>query len=242
LGVIFRQDEDSRLETKVHEMLFLLNNITKTKIKERFGNEMKVYTCVDFETTGLDAKKDQITEIGALKKLEDGTTIGMFQTFVRLTEGRKPSPYAKVTEADCENGMDETEALIALDNFVTGSTVIMQYAPFDLSFFNRKLPGYLVEQWFDFIDTRLMAKLVDPNESPSLKYVIKRYGLEYGDHHRALADCEMTWNAFEVLRKDEKISPVEYWYNTVMDFDVEGRRLSYKPYGTRILTESRVVI
>lgn len=208
----------------------------------------KVYTVIDLETTGLYAEKEQITEIGAIKKLEDGTTVGTFHTFVRLTEGRKPSEYTDITEEDCETGMDEIEALKALHDFALGSVVIMQYAPFDLSFVNKiaiKTTDYMdtLEARCDFIDTRLLAKIVDPNESPSLRYVVKRYGIENKGHHRAIADCEMTWDAFQILKMRVRFPKSEgfaYWYNKVMDFDIEGRRLKYMPYGAQVLKESEM--
>lgn len=204
---------------------------------------MKTYTVIDFETTGLDSTVDQVTEIGAIKMSEDGELLGSFQTFVKLTDGRKPSPYAKVTEEDCENGMDEFEALLELYRFINDSTLIMQYAPFDLSFFNRAFPDdYPVENWTNFIDTRTLSKIAFPSESPSLKPTMERLGIEMGDHRRSLPDCEMAWKVFKAL-KDRVPYPkkygFEYWHNTVMDFDVEGRRLKYVPYGARILVESK---
>lgn len=203
---------------------------------------MKIYTVVDFETTGLDAKKDQITEIGAVKYTEDGKQLAVYHNFILLTEGRKPSPYAKVTEEDCEKGIDELSAILHLSGFVAGTTMIMQYAPFDLSFFNRYHADEPIEQWVDFIDTRTLAKIAFPNESPSLRPTVKRLGIEMKDHHRALDDCAMTWEVFQELKKRvpyPKKYGFEYWKNTVMDFDVEGRRLGYTPVGARVLIESK---
>lgn len=205
---------------------------------------MKVYTVIDFETTGLDPEKDQVTEIGAIKKAEDGTNLGKFHTYVKLANGKGPSPYTPhITKEICDTGMNERIALDNLFCFADGTILIMQYAPFDLSFFNR-LPGEQIDKWFDFIDTRTLAKVIEPKESPSLKYVAERFNIVNPGEHEALSDCFTTWRVFQ--RMKNKVSPLfdgdlDKWINTVMDFDIEGRRLRYTPYGARVLLESDVV-
>ena len=44
------------------------------------------YVCIDLETTGLDAKRDKIIEIGAVK-VENNTITGKWKSFVN--PGRK---------------------------------------------------------------------------------------------------------------------------------------------------------
>ena len=44
----------------------------------------KNYLVLDFETTGLDYKTEQVTEVGVIKYDEDFNEIGMFHTYVKL--------------------------------------------------------------------------------------------------------------------------------------------------------------
>lgn len=49
----------------------------------------KTYVVLDLETTGLDYKSEQITEIGAIKIDEGFNEIDRFHTMVALEEGRE---------------------------------------------------------------------------------------------------------------------------------------------------------
>lgn len=201
---------------------------------------MKLYTVLDLETTGLDPTEHQITQIGAIKYNEQGIEVARFNTYVELTEGRKPSPYAPhVTEELCATGMSEEDAITALDYFINGSIMVIQYAPFDLSFIHHKHPdGENIERYYDFICTRTLSKVVFPDKSPSLGPTADRLGISNPKHHDAVNDCEVTWKVFKGLKwmvRYPKSEGFRYWHNTVMEF--KDRPLTYKPYGAKVIKE-----
>lgn len=184
------------------------------------------YTIIDFETTGLDADTEQLTEMAAIKIDEDGREYGRLQTFVSLTNGRVPSPYAKVTVEDCIGGVDEYQAFSALWALCYDSTVVAQYAPFDFSF----MP------WGpdNFICTRTLTHLVEPGENPSLQPTCERNGVELLEAHRALDDVLMTKDVFFIQKKRADELGVQY-RNTVVDF--KKRPLRFTPKHAEVIQE-----
>lgn len=190
-------------------------------------NEM--FTILDFETTGLSADTEQITELAAKKYNADGGCVGTLHTFVRLTQGREPSPYAKVTREDCEAGLDEINAMQMLRTFLGGSTVVAQYAPFDFSFLAKH--GFMPEE---FICTRALTHLVEPGENPSLVPTVERLGFHVLDAHRALDDVLMTKQVFFTQKERAEKQGIDY-RNTVVDF--VQRPLRFTPAHATIIKE-----
>jgi len=215
-----------------------ITNINKMK---RNGYNMKLYTVLDLETTGLDPQKEQITQISAIKYTEKGVEVGRFSTYVTLTNGRKPSKYSPhVTEELCATGMDEETAVLFLDQFINGSIMVIQYAPFDLGFLHWKHPdGDSIENFYDFICTRTLSKVAFPEENPSLGPTAERLGIENPKHHDAINDCKVTWKVFKKVKSKvryPKSVGFKHWHNTAMRF--EGREMTYVPYGAKIVEES----
>ncbi|MCR9040814.1 3'-5' exonuclease [Bacillus sp. L381] len=157
----------------------------------------KTYVVLDLETTGLDYQSEQITEIGAIKIDESFNEIDRFHTMVALEEGRElPEFITKltgITAADLEGAPTESEALEKLNEFIGGSIVVAQNAPFDLSFISRG--GIEPERFFC---TRAMARFVEPELSASLKDVANRNAISLEGHHRALNDVEATIEVFRL--------------------------------------------
>lgn len=186
----------------------------------------RLYTVIDFETTGLDAAVEQVTEVAAIKIDEDGNEVGRFHTFVNLTEGRKPSPYAKVTEEQCETGISAYNALLSLHSFCNDTTVVAQYVPFDFS--------YLPFRPLKFVCTRALNWMLDPQENPSLGVTCERLGIEVLDEHRAVDDVLMTIQLFLHQKKRAEEAGLEY-ENTVVDF--QKRPLKFVPAHGKVLKE-----
>lgn len=188
--------------------------------------QKRLYTIIDFETTGLDAETEQLTEVAAIKIDEEGTIYGSFHTFVELTDGRVPSPYAKVTTEQCATGISAWSALNMLHLFMADTTVVAQYAPFDFSFLEWRPK--------QFICTRALTHLIEPDENPSLGPTVERLGLEVLDAHRAMDDALMTREVFLIQLARAKEKGIEF-ENTVVDF--KSRPLRFKPGYAKIIKE-----
>ncbi|MEK4789462.1 3'-5' exonuclease [Bacillus sp. FSL K6-2971] len=190
----------------------------------------QTYVVLDLETTGLDHKKDQIIEIGAIKirlggRVREFEEVSRFHTMVALEEGRDLPEFITnltgITEEDLEDAPEEWDALDDLKNFIGDAVVVAQNAPFDLSFISR---GDIEPE--RFYCTRAMARFVEPELSASLKDVTKRNGISLDGHHRALNDVEAT---IEVFRR--YLPQVSGEYNDFMNVVMEApdRPLKFVP-------------
>lgn len=154
------------------------------------------YVVIDFETTGLDYKTEQVIEIGAIKLDREFNEIGTLHTMVKLTEGNKLTPFIQqltgITENDLMDGLTEATALNMLKDFIGNSVVVAQHAPFDLSFLASAVePEY-------FIDTRSLSRLLNPDEKAGLKDLCERYGVQLV-HHRSISDVKATIDVFKIM-------------------------------------------
>jgi len=186
------------------------------------------YVVLDLETTGLDYKTEQITEIGAIKIDENFKEIDRFHTMVSLEEGRElPEFITKLTGITAEDLIGqptESVALADLAEFIGDSIVVAQNAPFDLSFISR---GAIEPKLF--VCTRALVRYVEPELSASLKDVTARNGISLEGHHRALNDVEATIEVFKRYMKG-----VHYLGILNLVLDEPSRPLRFVPKGAKV--------
>lgn len=159
-----------------------------------------MYTFIDFETTGFDPNEEQVIEVAAVKVDANLNVKGTLHLMVALKNGKElPDIIVELTgikEEDLVGGFDEKQSLEILAQFIGNSTVVAQFASFDLGFLAKQLEPT------SFICTRSMAQLLRPNEKSSLKNLVERYGVALDNHHRALDDVTATIEVFKHLRKE----------------------------------------
>ena len=160
------------------------------------------WVIVDLETTGLNAKRDKIIEIGAVRIRENGER-ALFQTLI--------DPGIPLTETitDLTGITDEMlfgQPLIeeVMDDFIDfmGDAVPLAHnASFDGAFLE-PYTGIPKEEWLDTIS---LCKMAFPMlESYALVNLVEYFGIETSAHHRALADAEATADLFELIEKGFK--------------------------------------
>jgi DNA polymerase III subunit epsilon len=184
------------------------------------------YVVIDFETTGLNYREEEVIEIAAVKLDEKFNEIGSFHTFVK-TYRELPEFITKltgITEADLEYGMFHLDAFKLLKSFIGESAVVAQYAPFDLAFLN----NHGIEPRA-FICTKSLTIQAEPNESSSLGPTCKRLGIELTNAHRALDDARATGKVL-AYRMKQNLSRVN---NTLVV--PEGRPLNFIPKNTHYI-------
>lgn len=165
---------------------------------------MREYVCFDLETTGLEAKKDRIIEIGAVK-VKDGIVVEEYGTLVnpqmeipeRITELTgitnemvKEKPYAK-------------EAVKYLVDFCEDLPLLGHNVMFDYSFVKHSAVNLGITFEKKGMDTLKLARAFLPDlPSRSLQNLRVHYEIPQNDAHRALEDARTTYLLYERLRKE----------------------------------------
>ncbi|MGN1010828.1 MAG: exonuclease domain-containing protein, partial [Clostridia bacterium] len=157
------------------------------------------WVIVDLETTGLNAKRDKIIEIGAVRMDEKGNR-SVFQTLIDpeipLTE--TISGITGITDEMLYGQPLMEEVMDDFIDFIGDATPLAHNASFDGAFLE-PYTGIPKEEW---LDTITLCKMAFPMlESYALVNLVEYFGIETPAHHRALADAEATAALFELIEK-----------------------------------------
>lgn len=154
------------------------------------------FVVFDIETTGLSAKNDMITEIGAVK-IKDGNVI---DSFSQLIDPGIPIP-AKIVSLtgitdEMVSGMPKIEEVIKeFKSFIGNDVLVAHNAKFDIGFVRDKLNlvGLTLEN--PVLDTLELSRTVFPNiKNHKLNTLAKYLDVELLNHHRAVDDAVATSN------------------------------------------------
>ncbi|MGL5055689.1 MAG: PolC-type DNA polymerase III [Fusobacteriaceae bacterium] len=164
--------------------------------------EEETYVVFDLETTGLNAHKNEIIEIGAIK-LKGTRIVDRYSTFVKPV-GRIPKKIQELTgisESDVSGARYIEEVLPEFLEFIGDATLVAHNAPFDMSFIVRDSKRILDKKIDNsVIDTLQMAKDLYPKlKNYGLKTVTKFLGVALESHHRAVDDSQATANMFVIF-------------------------------------------
>ena len=161
---------------------------------------INTYISIDLETTGLNPKKDKITEIGAIKVV-DGKTVDTFSTLVN--PGRKLEQriidLTGIQDSELENAPYIEEVIPKLMDFLEDMPLLGHSILFDYSFLKKAA----VDQKLPFekkaIDTlKIARKYLADLEHRNLDYLCAYYQIPH-HAHRALADAEATSVLYQKL-------------------------------------------
>lgn len=178
------------------------------------------FICFDLETTGLSAKKDKITEIGAVKVV-NGEVVDEFSTFANP---EMPIP-AKITELTgindsmVKDAPSQSEAVKAFLDFADGGILVAHNAPFDTGFIRVACENMGVPYNYTSIDTVVICRNILKDIKNSKLDTVAKY-LRLGDfnHHRATDDARMLSAIFVELCKRLKS---DYNINEVKDINTK---------------------
>ena len=166
----------------------------------------RTYIALDLETTGLDADREKIIQVGAVKFCGD-RVLDRFDTFVnpgraipdfiqRLT-GIRPD---QVSRAPHFSAVSQ-----GLEEFIEDHPVIGHNVTFDLRFLETHgldLPNARYDTWD-------LASFVLPSSAEySLVALARQFGLEHQRAHQAIDDADATRQLFvTLLRKASELDP-----------------------------------
>ncbi len=149
---------------------------------------------LDLETTGLDAKVDEIIEIGMVPFTYDvgGQIVSVGAPFSRLRQPSKPIPPEITMVTGITNAMVEGDVIdpTEIETFIANAALIIAHnAGFDRRFAERFCPAFANKAWacsYTQIDWKAAG-----HESGKLAFLAAACGFFY-DGHRAHHDCLAT--------------------------------------------------
>jgi DNA polymerase-3 subunit epsilon/ATP-dependent DNA helicase DinG len=157
------------------------------------------YVALDLETTGLDAERDAIIEVGAVRFDLNGT----HETFRTFVDPGRDIPYriqclTGIRDADVAGAPRFAEIASEIEAFIGDRPVIGQNPTFDLDFLAR----HLVRPAGPAYDTKELAALLLPELSEhGLRAIAVALGIDFPVQHRALEDAEAARMVFVALRE-----------------------------------------
>lgn len=164
------------------------------------------YIALDLEMTGLNAKRDRILEIGAVR-VESGKVADLFQSFVnphrKLTE--KITNLTGISPEMLKGAPEDKEALMKLIDFSGDLPLLGHNIIFDYGFLKQCAANYDITYQKQAVDTlKIARKCLAHLESKRLEYLGRYYGLCRNQEHRALSDARMTAELFEIFQAEFK--------------------------------------
>lgn len=158
---------------------------------------------IDLETTGANALRDRITEIGIVEV--DGARVTTWNTLVN-PERPIPAFIQQLTGIRNEMVADAptfSQVAEELAERLQGRLFIAHNARFDYGFVKSEYQRLGQRFRADVLCTvRLSRQLFPEYPKHNLDSLIARHGLEMRERHRALGDADLIWQFWRLLQRD----------------------------------------
>ncbi len=195
---------------------YFVNDTVPIVCGEKNQDFEKEFICFDLETTGLNAKNNKITEIGAVKVL-NGEIIDTFCTFVNPEEEipEKITEITGITNEMVKNSPLENEALKSFISFCGENPILVAHnAIFDVAFINASVERQNINFPFTYIDTVPMSRSLLGNlKNHKLDTIAKHLKIPEFNHHRASDDAtalaHIFINLLSIIKEYKKINNVQ---------------------------------
>jgi len=173
---------------------YLINDCKPIVVKANEGDFNQPFVVVDIETTGLNPKKDEITEIGAVK-IAGREIVDTFSCFVNpgVPIPRDIVRLTGITDEMVKDAPAIEEVLPRLLEFFGDAVLVAHNAPFDLGFIKEKCERIGARINNPILDTlSLSRELFKDLKRHSLDVVAQHLKVPQQRHHRALDDAKTT--------------------------------------------------
>lgn len=207
-GIKKREKNSEQIETEKTAMsraekLYQVQQIQKHQARKRSTAE---YVVLDVETTGLNIAHDRMIEVAAIR-VEEGQEVSRYSSLVHCDS--LPETIVELTGITSDKLKNEgkpiEQVLKELLGFIGDTRIVSHNASFDWRFLqqackqNNILPGHP-----HITDTLNLARQkVDEVEDYKLLTLSKHFHFAILEPHRALADCRLTHQLYEMLKRIE---------------------------------------
>ena len=161
------------------------------------------YVVIDLEMTGLNAKKDKILEVAAVR-VREGKEIETFSAIVdsgvRLSD--KVMELTGITQEQADAGMAYDETVQKFLEFLGEDVLVGQNVIFDFSFLKQWAVNHKIALEKQAVDTlKLARKFLPPGQKKDLGSLCAYFEIPRVNAHRALDDARETLQIFERLKQ-----------------------------------------
>ena len=161
------------------------------------------FVVFDTETTGLDARKDRILSIGAVKvknwQIDLGQRLDCYVQQSYTPIGETIEVHGILPGVNNENNIDEIEAVQHFVGYCHNSVLVGHHVAFDVSMVNQVLKGMIGQRLANHrLDTAALAARVSEKkeyEQPGtygLDTLCRKYKISMSDRHTAAGDAFIT--------------------------------------------------
>ncbi len=161
------------------------------------------YVVFDLETTGFSPQKNRITEIGAVKIINNKIA-DSFNTLVNPGVFIPPfiEDKIKITNKMVENEPFIDEVFPKFLDFLEEYPLVAHNAGFDISFLNENAQRLNLKLKNKALDTLRLSKKAFPDlKSYSLKNLCEHFGIEITKAHRAYYDALAAYEIYKLIIK-----------------------------------------
>jgi DNA polymerase-3 subunit epsilon len=161
---------------------------------------------IDLETTGLDPKKDQVIELGAiLYSVPQACVLQQLSTLFPVTE----NPAEKINHISPKASQLVDDFALPLQQFAQWLTkadyLIAHNVSFDRQWFGMGHLPKVDKKWLCTYDDFVWSKNAQPT---SLINTVLNYGLGVSNAHRALTDCQLIAALFDRVGESGELLPL----------------------------------
>lgn len=171
-----------------------VKNVSDNNKVNNLNSNLKDFTVIDFETTGISVFNNEIIEIGAIK-VRDLKIVDTFETLCNPLKNIENDYIHGIKDSDVLNYKYPTAYMDDLLAFIGNDTIFAYNAPFDIEFLNSYLKGNIPNKVVDVLslararENRESYKLVDVREDLNINTV----------SHRSIGDCEATLEYYKYM-------------------------------------------
>lgn len=205
--------EDGKENEKTDEVITKEINFDSDRINNK---NLKDFTIIDFETTGVSVFSNEIIEIGAIKVRD----LEVVDTFDTLCNPLMTIENVNIHGIKNDEVADYKYPAIYMNDllrFIGDDTIFAYNAPFDIEFLNSYLSSNINNK---IVDVLALARARENRESYRLVDVREELNINT-ECHRSIGDCEATLEYYKYLLFKYDIKRLQY---TQIDSDLTTLR------------------
>lgn len=169
------------------------------------------YVAIDLETTGKIVGFDEIVEIGAIK-VRNGVEVDRFDTLVKPNDfSLFNSEFTGISVAELEVAPTIKTIIPKFLEFI-GSDILVgaNINSFDINFlYDTILENTKQKLQNNVIDIFRFSRRLLPIEKHRMESICNYLGF-YGQHHRAVSDCELTIKCYEYFKNKIRSEKIDF--------------------------------